>query len=49
MFENEDHWKVFDTDKHVDEFLKSKNEFSIPALGTSHEENYLYNEEILGT
>ena len=46
MPDNEDHWKVFDSDKYIDDFLKSKNDFAIPALETGHEENYLDNEQI---
>ena len=37
---------MFDSDKHIDDFLKSENDFSIPTSKTSHEENYLDNEQI---
>ena len=44
--DNEDHWQVFDSDKHIDDFLKSENDFSIPISETSHKENCLYIEQI---
>ena len=37
---------MFDSDKHIDDFLKSENDFSIPILETSHKENRLYIEQI---
>ena len=30
VHDNEDHWQVFDSDKHIDDFLKSENDFDIP-------------------
>ena len=28
--DNEYHWKVFESEKHIDDFLKLENDFSIP-------------------
>ena len=44
--DNEDHWQVFESEKHIDDFLKSENDFSIPTPEASHEEKYLYIEQI---
>ena len=46
MPDNEDHWKFFDSEKHIDDFLKSENDFSIPISETIHKENCLYIEQI---
>ena len=37
---------MFDIGKHIDDFLKSENDFAIPELETSHEEKCLDNEQI---
>ena len=37
---------MFDSDKHIDDFLKSENDFSIPISETNHKENCLYIEQI---
>ena len=46
MPDNQDHWQVFDSDKHIDDFLKSENDFDIPTSETNHEEDCFDNEQI---
>ena len=42
--DNEDYWKLFEGDKHIDDFLQSKNDFAMPTLVLSHKEDF-FNEE----
>lgn len=35
---NENYWQVFEGDKHIEDFLQSENDFSLPTLSSSHEE-----------
>lgn len=44
--DNEDHWQVFDNDKHIEYFLQSKNEFAIASPSFSHEKECLNGEPI---
>ena len=44
--DNENYWQVFDSDKHIDDFLKSENDFAIPRSENSHEESCLEIEQI---
>ena len=37
---------MFDSNKHIDDFLKLENDFDIPISETSHKENCLYIEQI---
>ena len=37
---------MFDSDKHIDDLLKSENDFDMPISETSHKENCLYIEQI---
>ena len=46
MPDNVDHWQVFDSDQHIEYFLKSENDFTIPTSESSHNENCPYIEEI---
>ena len=36
--DNIDYWKVFEGDKHIEDFSKLKNEFEIPKSSLDHEE-----------
>ena len=36
---NENYWQVFEGDKNIDDFLQSKNDFSVPTPSSSHEED----------
>ena len=44
--DNEDYWQVFEGDKHIDDFLQSKNDFAILTSTSIHEENCLNEEQI---
>ena len=46
ILDNEDYWQVFEGDKHIDDFLQSKNDFAIPTSTSSHEKNCLNEEKI---
>ena len=44
--DNKYHWQAFESDKQIDDLLKSKNDFNIPMSETSHKEIFLYIEQI---
>ena len=37
--DNEDYWQVFEGDKHIDDFLQSKNDFAMPTHVLSYKKD----------
>ena len=37
---------MFEGDKHIDDFLQSRNDFSVPTPSSSHEEDYFDEKQV---
>ena len=46
VLDNENYWQVFECDKHIDDFIQSKNDFAVPTPSPCHEKDYFAENQV---